>query len=277
MGAHQWGTHAVTFAADGVTKRFPATAHERAVREWRALTLLDRHAPGLAPRPYSCDLGDAGPVVSMSLLPGAPIRGAPLDGERLTRLARTVNALHSALPADVLARVPVRPEGPAELGARLRGWAPRLRGRVDAAVGAAVDAGLAWLDASGLDRTEQTAVPAVFGPGDGNLANYLWDGSRVRVVDFEDSGRSDRAYELAEITEHVASWVEHPLDVAAFLSHVELTAAETVRLRDCRRLIALVWLFLLSFEDLASGDPAARRNPPGTARRQAGRLLALLG
>ncbi|SCK39874.1 aminoglycoside phosphotransferase [Streptomyces sp. WMMB 322] len=113
----------------------------------------------------------------------------------------------------------------------------------------------------------------VFGAGDGNLANHLWDGTRVRIVDFEDSGRSDRVFELAEITEHVGSWAEQPLDVRAFLGRFALTAQESARLRDCRRLLALVWLFLLSF-DAARERP---RNPPGTAERQARRLTALLG
>ena len=108
-------------------------------------------------------------------------------------------------------------------------------------------------------------------PGDGNLANYLWDGYRVQVVDFEDSGLSDRAFELAEITEHVGSWVDYPLDVSAFLDRFDLSPAEAARLRECRRLLALVWLFLL-----ASDDPEDPRNPPGTAERQAGRLLDLL-
>jgi hypothetical protein len=30
----------------------------------------------------------------------------------------------------------------------------------------------------------------VLGQGDCNLANFLWDGPRVRIVDFEDSGPS---------------------------------------------------------------------------------------
>jgi Ser/Thr protein kinase RdoA (MazF antagonist) len=114
-------------------------------------------------------------------------------------------------------------------------------------------------------------VPPVFGPGDGNLANYLWNGCRVQVVDFEDSGRSDRAFELAEITEHVGCWVERPLDVSGFLGRFDLSRAEAARLGECRRLLALVWLFLL-----ASDDSENPRNPPGTAERQAGRLLDLL-
>ncbi|MCZ0970865.1 phosphotransferase [Streptomyces albulus] len=107
----------------------------------------------------------------------------------------------------------------------------------------------------------------MFGAGDGNAANYLWDGRRVRVVDFEESGRSDRAYELAEIVEHVSAWQPHPFDTAAFLGRFALTPAESARLRECRTLHALMWLCLL-----AADDPAHPRNPPGTAARQARRL-----
>ncbi|WUO26341.1 aminoglycoside phosphotransferase [Streptomyces sp. NBC_00287] len=115
-------------------------------------------------------------------------------------------------------------------------------------------------------------IPPVFGAGDGNFANYLWDGSRVQIVDFEDSGLSDRAFELAEITEHVASWVDQPLDVASFPNQFDLTTAESVRLTECRRLLALVWLFLLIFDE----DQKNPRNPPGAVERQADRLFALL-
>ncbi|MEU5403654.1 hypothetical protein ABZ348_30685 [Streptomyces sp. NPDC005963] len=82
--------------------------------------------------------------------------------------------------------------------------------------------------------------------GTATLANYLWDGSRVRVVDFEDSGLSDRTFELAEITEHRASWEGPPLKVEALLDLIDLNPAERARLPECRRLLALVWLFLLS-------------------------------
>jgi hypothetical protein len=42
-------------------------------------------------------------------------------------------------------------------------------------------------------------------------------------------------------------------------------------LLDCRRLLALVWLFLLAL------DHENVRNPPGTVGRQADRLRSLLG
>jgi Ser/Thr protein kinase RdoA (MazF antagonist) len=242
------------------------------VREWRALGLLARYAPGLAPEPRHADLTTPRPTVTMSRLAGRPLRGSPLGNDEIAALAAAVTAVHEALPPHVLASVPPRPGRQDELSGLVRSWYDAARPQFGGRVGEAMDAGADWLSRSGPGTGEPQDVPAVFGPGDGNLANYLWDGTRVQVVDFEDSGRSDRAFELAEITEHVAAWVEHPLDVPHFLRHFDLTAAEAARLPRCRRLLALVWMFLLAFD---AGGPA--RNPPGTAERQAGRLLGLLG
>lgn len=271
MSSDPWSTHAIELRPTCVIKRFRDGDRERGEREWRALTVLGTHAPGLAPEPWESDLAAPEPWVMMSRLDGMPLRGSVLREEHIKALAEAVRELHAAVPPDVLDEVPPRPGHQGDLVAQIHSWFPRARTHVSGRVGEAMDAGLAWLAGSGLERDVQPDVPRVFGPGDGNLANYLWNGSKVQVVDFEDSGRSDRAFELAEITEHVSSWVEHPLDVSSFLGHFDLTDAESTRLRDCRGLLALVWLFLLAFD-----DPDNPRNPPGTPERQADRLLALL-
>ncbi|MDT0445702.1 phosphotransferase family protein [Streptomyces johnsoniae] len=271
MTSVPWSTHAVELRSDSVIKRFRRECRGKCEREWRALTLLAAYAPGLAPVPQRADLAAEEPVVVMSRVPGEPMRGEPLDDQRLKALAAAASELYGAVPAEVLAEIPVRPGQQHQLVAQIRAWAPQARPRVSDEVGEAMDRGLDWLARSGMERASQSDVPMVFGPGDGNLANYLWDGTRVRIVDFEDSGLSDRPFELAEITEHVASWVGPPLDVEAFLDLFDLAAAERVRLTECRRLLALVWLFLLSFD-----DPQHPRNRPGTAERQAARLSALL-
>ncbi|MFC1437142.1 phosphotransferase [Streptacidiphilus sp. N1-10] len=270
MSTDGWSTHAIELGPDRVIKRFGGTGREQFDREWRALTLLHTHLPGLAAAPRESNPAASAPTIVMSRLNGTPLRGRTLDEQQLKALADATTALHNALPPTVLAELPLRPGHQGELLTHLRTWSA-VEGRHDSGrVSRSKEAGLAWLARSDLE-TSKLAVPMVFGPGDGNLANYLWDGNRVQVVDFEDSGRSDRAFELAEITEHVSSWVGPPLDVSSFLAHFDLTAAESSRLRDCRRLLALVWLFLLSFD-----DPENPRNPPGTAERQADRLLDLL-
>ncbi|MET8402666.1 phosphotransferase [Streptomyces sp900116325] len=254
-----------------MTKRFQREHHAQAEREWRALTLLARYAPGLAPEPWEVDLEAPEPTVMMSRLSGEPLRGRSLDEAQLKALATTLSRLYDAVPPAALAAVPRRPGHQQDLIAHIHSWTPQAEPQAGDALSVAMNSGLAWLADSGMETAGQPAVPRIFGPGDGNLANYLWDGFEVRVVDFEDSGVSDRAFELAEITEHVASWVDKPLDVEIFLDQFHLTATESARLADCRRLLALVWLFLLSFDK--GGRP---RNPPGTAERQASRLLSLL-
>ncbi|MFE6664347.1 phosphotransferase family protein [Streptomyces sp. NPDC057697] len=284
----RWSTHDIEIRGDTVTKRY-RKGDVRALldREWRALTLLHGHAPGLAPAPLSVDREADPPTVVMSRVPGVPLRGAPVDAARLAALAGTLDAMYRAVPRDRLLRVPMRPGHEAGLIADLRTRYDRTPAPgTGTVVREALREGMAWLDGR-RDRAAATDGPApVFGAGDGNLANYLWDAetSRIAVVDFEDSGRSDRAFELAEITEHVSSWVDAGvgggvddgvgggLDAAAFLACFDLTAQERARLRDCRRLLALTWLFIL-----AAADPADSRNPPGTDERQALRLRALLG
>jgi thiamine kinase-like enzyme len=106
---------------------------------------------------------------------------------------------------------------------------------------------------------------------DANLANFLWDGTQIRIVDFEDSGPSDRTFELAVLVEHISAWSDAGLSADVLLALFDLTAAEQVKVREYRRLSALFWLMML-----LPGSPAHRRNPPGTLERQATRLLHLL-
>jgi len=74
------------------------------------------------------------------------------------------------------------------------------------------------------------------------------------------------------LVEHISAWKDASLDADTFLAQFELTNPERARLHEWRRLAAVLWLILL----LPNG-PASYRNPPGTLKRQANRLLALLG
>jgi Ser/Thr protein kinase RdoA (MazF antagonist) len=109
------------------------------------------------------------------------------------------------------------------------------------------------------------SMPRVLGQGDANLANFLWDGELVRIVDFEDSGVSDRAFELAVLVEHVSAWRDAGLDADRFIGGFDLSATEQAHLADWRRLLALYWLLRLR-----------RRADAGAAAGQVERLLSLL-
>ncbi|MEQ4720021.1 phosphotransferase [Nonomuraea sp. B19D2] len=281
-----WGqscTHDIEISGETVIKRYRSWDRREPHREWTALNVLAEHAPGLAPAPISADLDGTPPTLTMSRLPGTPptvvmsrlpgtpLRGRPAGPEQIRALAAALARLHRIVPADE----PLQPAAwhPAAAIAHVRAWAdkkPDLGGSPLAQH--AFTLGTAWLSSPSLDRLPSDPFPPVLGLADGNLANYLWDSGtgRVHIVDWEDSGRADRAFELAELTEHI-SHVDGHLDSDLLLAHLDLTPAEAARVRGFRRLLALGWLLLLG-----PGGPATSRNPPGTLDRQAERVLRLL-
>ena len=93
----------------------------------------------------------------------------------------------------------------------------------------------------------------------------------MRIVDFEDSGVSDRAFELAVLAEHLSVWPDGRLDTEAFwrVQPGQFAAGQARGLQAPLR-------------PVLAADAAARRpgQHPQPARRtdlQASRLLALLG
>lgn len=268
-------THSVQIAGDVVVKRFRSWRQDEPAREWRALTLLAEHAPGLAPRPIRADLAARPPTVIMSRLTGIPLGAHPMTSPELTALAGAITRLHTAVQPALLTVLPPRRWHPAEVLAtvRQRCASPPDLGP-DQRVREAFAAVASWVTRPSLGTIVTARARPVLGQADGNLANYLWNPAdgRVRVVDFEDSGTSDALFELAEIIEHVSAWATRALDAPALLAHFQLTAADTARMRELRRLLGSWWLLTLLL-----GGPAQARNPPGTLERHASRLLALLG
>ncbi len=254
-----------------VVKRYVGYARGEPAREWRALRLLAEHAPGLAPEPLRADLHADQPVVEMSLLPGEPLGGAPLTPEQESALVRALGQLWQSVPADRVVAVAGEYGNEAQLVhlvSDLAGSEPDMG--ADSLVQAAYSAGVDWLTWAVTVTGDPAGRQPVLGQGDGNLANFLWDGERVRIVDFEDSGLSDRAFELAVLVEHISAWLGAGLRGDQFTAAFDLTPAERARLAYCRRLAALTWLLFLR-----PGSAASNRNPPGTLRLQAERLLAL--
>ena len=88
-------------------------------------------------------------------------------------------------------------------------------------------------------------APAVFSPADHNLANCLWDGERLRIVDFEFSGWSDRGFDLAEQTEHIQSRGTPDEAWEWFVGQLDLSPAERIRFQSAQRLLALFWVLKL--------------------------------
>jgi thiamine kinase-like enzyme len=111
----------------------------------------------------------------------------------------------------------------------------------------------------------------VLGQGDGNIANFVWDGERCRLVDFEDGGLSDRAFEIADLVEHPSTWLHGVIAAEELLQLLVSDPHSVERVLQARRLLAFYWLHML-----LPDEPAHRRNPPGSCERRARRLLQLL-
>jgi Ser/Thr protein kinase RdoA (MazF antagonist) len=267
-------THGVVLDEGTVVKRFRHWARQEPRREWQALTLLARYAPGLAPEPVRADLMADPPEVIMSRLPGEPLGTRAATDAQVDAMAAALNRLHHAIPATVLDAV-----GEVGYGGMPRFVSDRMRelaadcqaGSLDPLPRQAFDRALAWLDRDGAAKVDPAPLRPVYVHGDGNLANRLWDGKEVRLVDFEDSGRGGRAQELADFVEHITVWAHASIEAGAFLDRFDLTPAERQQISGLRRLHAAHWLMIL----LPSGD-AHHRNPPGTLQRQASRTLELL-
>ena len=173
------------------------------------------------------------------------------------------------MPETVLADLPERTLGPSSCLALLRGWAEEP-GDVPPEAATALAAARAWLADPARDR-QMTVADPVLGLADGNLANVLFDGTTCRLVDFEDSGVSDPAYEVADLLEHVSVRLPRVLDQRALVRAVGLTDTQVARCERYRTLFAVFWLLMLRPDGRAH-----HRNPPGSLADQAAHVRHLL-
>lgn len=265
-------SHDLEFGSHTVTKSYRSWGRGEPQREWSALGLLQRNAPGLAPQPLSADLHGEPPSVVMTRLPGESLADVLVTTDQTEAMADALHRLHTTVPAADLANQPLRNWHPAEAVANLRAWIQeRHELGDDRQTAAAFDSASRWLESAEPDQLVAADVPPVFAMGDGNLSNFIWCDGEVRLVDFEDSGRSDRAFELADIVEHISLWVDDPVNTDLLMDALALEAKERTRFVGCRRLWSTFWLLML----LPSGRAHAR-NPVGTIDRQVQRVLRLL-
>jgi hypothetical protein len=259
-----------------VIKRFRSWDRREPAREWTALLLLAELARGLAATPVRADLDADPPVVEMSRLPGAPLGGTSLSAAQADALALALDRLWNAVPRARLTDL----DGPGlnawQLVRRVTGMLAAHHTMDDRAlVRQAWEAGANWFSGGALDGLSGGAV--VLGQGDSNLANFLWDGTQVRLVDFEDSGPSDRAFELAVLVEHISAWSDAGLPADAFLALFDLTAAEQVKVGEYRRLRPVLADAAAARQSRSSPQSAGHLGTPGRSPAAAARLRWMMG
>jgi hypothetical protein len=214
-------THEVEHDGMVLTKRYTSWSRGEPDREWAALQLLAAQAPGLTPVPISRD------PLTMTVLPGDPLGGS-LSQDQMSALGDALDTLWSISPTGL------RPIDVPALVKRTVESVRALRS-TPGVIGAAARA---WRTSDAVFEVPDPVVAH----GDPNLANYLWDGTRVRIVDFEDAGLGDRTFELANLVEHLAGRSTEWAPV------VRRFAPDADRFHAARCLWAGFWLMLMPGE-----------------------------
>lgn len=249
---------------DVVRKCYLRTDRGQPEREWAALVLLQEQTSMLAPSPIARETEPPATVMSR-------VMGAPLDDVLTPRqTSEMVRAYRSLYAVPVPPELPLRYAHPAAFIADSVGWLAETShdDHPDVVRHALHSAAKWYADApSGIDAIRDP----VLAQGDGNVANMLWDGQRVWLVDFEYAGVGDLAFEVADLVEHASSRLRGLLDPATVIAGFDLTEAQLARVDAYRIVLAGFWLLML-----LPGSPGHDINPPGSAELQARHLLSRL-
>ena len=263
-------THDIEFVDGVVRKTYVSWSKGEPDREWAALEHLEQHAPGLGPRPIERSVADGRPVVVMSRVPGEPLDGTL----SLLQMAALTSALQVLFTVPVPAVLPERANDPSSFPHLFGSWLAReyewTRCQDSVLVRHAVAVARAWTDDHEI--ASDWIVDRVIALGDGNLDNVLWDGDVCRLIDWEEYGASDFAYELADVVEHASSRLQRRLDVEEFLRAFGLDPAQRARVEHHRKMFACFWLAML-----LPGNRGWHRNPRGATEDQARHVLRLIG
>jgi hypothetical protein len=182
-------------------------------------------------------------VLAMRLLAGSPLGQASLSAAQADAVGGVFGELHEIRRSGRHGAAPDVRLSAAGMLARVCGAFARLG--EDASTGLRREVAARWRRwRAGADCgvLAEPGAAVVFGQGDPNLSNCLWDSGRIRLVDFEYAGWSDPVYELALLIEHVQSRATSDLMWARVLQRYGLTGADSRRLWAARRLVAWFWV-----------------------------------
>lgn len=224
--------------------KLPVDDRRRAEREWRALTLLSRRGKPTVPEPVWRSERPERPAIVMTYADGASLGSDPLAPPQLDALAGALTDVYAITPDAVAESFPdVVTPAPVMVTRVHRTWA-ELQATTDPEVAAdRHDLFVAWRRWYSGPEPQRLIAPTAraFGRGDPSLANLLWDGTRLTLLDFEYSGWTDPAFELADLVEHTQSRAtpDHTWD--QLIERFDLDPAARERHHAARRLMCLFW------------------------------------
>lgn len=239
-------------------KLYRVDKRQRDQREWLALRWLSSSGHHFAPRPVDYYADTSAPAVVMEFIDGKWLGEQQLSRAQLDSLVKAHQQLYRVTPDCPDARFQPAIGSPRVMVPRV------LAGEWDADP---TDGDTLGQEAYGLWQAWRKGsdpalllepAPQVFSRGDPNLANCCWSHDRLRIVDFEYSGWSDRAFDLADLVEHVQSRGTPEEDWEWFVEQFGLSGREQQRFRAARRLSALFWLMKMWAQRVA--DPTSRED-----------------
>jgi Ser/Thr protein kinase RdoA (MazF antagonist) len=219
----------------------------RAEREWLSLAFLARHQASSAPAPLWADPHPAQPAIGMTILPGRPFPEAGDHREPLRALA-AVQRQYAELPLPPELGTLERIDSASHYIRRITGiWAPAVTSHPRDALTRDLLQILGRWEDSGDAAVLAEPARRIFSRGDSNLLNWLWDGTSIRVVDYEFAGYSDLAFDCADLTEHISSRQAGIGDQAwaEITGLAGLGDADQRRFEAAQRTCALRWLAVL--------------------------------
>lgn len=192
-------------------------------------TLIDQ-VPDLCPCPLSWNTFPS--WLLMELLPGSHLGNVALTASQLVELGVAYKALYQITPTTLGERLWAIDWDIRFLVEWMWDHLPMLAnaGHEDEAAAEAASLMGDWLDSDDPAYFLEASDCVVFTRGDQNMANAMWDGKRIRFVDFEYCGWNDLPRDLSLVTDHVQSYATSIEDWNTFLAQFDLTSAQ------CRRL-----------------------------------------
>ena len=214
----------------------------RVFREVGGLSLLHEHGVHIAPLLHYAQFTDNPQYAVMAFLEGSHLGNASLSYTQLECLWRVTQQLHAITPSTIeLPLWKIDWDIHARLEALRKDHATLESRHVTGDIAEARTLAGHWLR-SGDPQVLSERGPVVFSRGDQNLANCLWDGTELRVIDLEYCGWNDRAFDLASLVEHIQSRGTSGDLWELFIDRFDLSSMERRRFKAAQRRLALSWL-----------------------------------
>ncbi len=219
----------------------------RAEREWLSLTFLSGHQVQSAPGSLWADPHPAQPAIGMTFLPG---RLFPETGDRQEplRALAAVQRQYAGLPLPRELGTTERIDSASHYIRRITNiWVPAVKSHARDALTRDLLQILGQWEQSGDAAVLAEPARRIFSRGDSNVLNWLWDGTSIRVVDYEFAGYSDLAFDCADLTEHISSR-QAGIDDQAWAEIIGLAglgSEDQRRFDAAQRTCALRWLAVL--------------------------------